>query len=302
VKARHICSTGSAYIGTLSVTALLLASCGLAQRPAEATHVRTGGTTSSTSTSTSDAVASPFAALSPYLAGRSGQVTAAVYDEKTNQTWSLNPGDVQDTASIVKVEIMGAALREAQTAGEDLPQSEAALMPSMIENSDNQSATTLLNDVGGPDALARFDRSVGMTDTTPSSLALIPGTSLPGWGLTTTTALDEVTLVSKFAFPNVLLSDESREYGLSLMEDVEADQNWGVSGGVPAGTTVALKNGWLPLGPTNWQVNSIGWISGGGRDYVIAVLTTGSPTEAYGIATIEAIANSIFASLGVTHS
>jgi beta-lactamase class A len=301
VKSRHISSTGSGYIGALAVMALLLASCGLAQEPGEATHIRSGGTTSSTSTSASEGVASPFAALGPYLAGRSGQVTAAVYDAQTNQTWSLNPEDVQDTASIVKVEIMGTALREAQAAGEDLPQSEAALMPSMIENSNNQSATTLLNDVGGPDALARFDSSIGMTDTTPSSLAFIPGTSLPGWGLTTTTALDEVTLVSKFAFPNAVLSDESREYGLSLMENVEADQTWGVSGGVPVGTMVALKNGWLPLGPSNWQVNSIGWVSGDGRDYVLAVLTTGSPTEAYGIATIETMASSIFAGLGVTH-
>jgi hypothetical protein len=61
---------------------------------------------------------------------------------------------------------------------------------------------------------------------------------------------------------------------------------------------VALKNGWLPLGPTNWQVNSIGWILGDGRNYVLAILTTGSPTEAYGIATIEAIASTTFADLG----
>jgi len=224
-------------------------------------------------------------------------VTAAVYDAQTGRTWLLNPETVQDTASIVKVEIMGTALQEAQAAGQNLPAGQAALMPSMIENSNNESATTLLNDVGGPSALAQFDRSVGMTDTTPSTLALIPGTSLPGWGLTTTSALDEVTLVSKFAYTNSVLSDASREYGLSLMEDVEADQTWGVSGALPAGATVALKNGWLPLGPTNWQVNSIGWISGQGRNYVLAVLTTGSPTELYGIATIEAIASTTFADL-----
>jgi hypothetical protein len=36
----------------------------------------------------------------------------------------------------------------------------------------------------------------------------------------------------------------------------------------------------------DWQVNSIGWVSGDGRDYLIAVLSTGNPTEQYGIDTI----------------
>lgn len=225
-------------------------------------------------------------------------MTAAVFDATANRTWVLDPSSVQDTASIVKVQIMGAALQEAQKLGEPLPDSEASLMPSMIENSDNQSATTLLSDIGGASELAQFDQSAGMTRTIPSALAYIPGTSLPGWGLTTTSALDEVTLISRFAYPNAVLSTASRQYALSLMEQVEADQNWGVSGGAPPGTTVALKNGWLPLSPADWQVDSIGWISGSGRNYVLAVLTTRNPTETYGIDTIEAIASAVFADLG----
>jgi len=241
---------------------------------------------------------SPFTGrrLRAYLAGRSGHVTAALYDARTKKTWLYHPQFAQYTASIVKVEIMGTALHEAEAAGRDLPAAEAALMPSMIENSDNDSATTLLQDVGGPSAIARFDRSAGLNDTVPSRLALIPGTSLPGWGLTTTTALDELTLVSNFAYPSSALSDAARKYGLSLMEHIEADQDWGVSGGVPAGTTVALKNGWLPVGSSGWQVNSIGWISGHGRNYVLAVLTDGSPTEAYGIDTIETIGRDVYRS------
>jgi len=235
--------------------------------------------------------------LRRYLAGRSGDVTAALYDARTKRTWLLHPQSLQYTASIVKVQIMGTALREAEAAGRSLPKAEAALMPSMIENSNNESATALLRDVGGPGAVARFDRSARLDQTTPSRLAFIPGTSLPGWGLTTTTALDEVALVSQFAYPSAILSDASRHYGLSLMEHVEADQSWGVSGGVPAGTTVALKNGWLPFGSSNWQVNSIGWVFGHGRDYVLAVLTAASPSEAYGIATIQGIARDVYQSL-----
>jgi beta-lactamase class A len=221
-------------------------------------------------------------------------VTAALYDARTGHTWVLNPRSVQYTASIVKVEIMGTALQEAAAAGQQLPESEAALMRPMIENSDNDAATALLSDVGGPSAVARFDRSVGMRHTTPSTLAFIPGTSLPGWGLTTTTALDEVSLVSDFAYPNPVLDGASRRYGLSLMKHVESDQSWGVSAGVGAGATVALKNGWLPVQTAKWQVDSIGWISGHGRNYVLAVLTAGSPTEEYGISTIEALARDVY--------
>lgn len=243
---------------------------------------------------------SPFVrpSLRAFLASRSGNVTAAVYDTRTRRVWLFHPGVREYTASVVKVEIMGTALQEAQQSGQSLPPAEAGLMPSMIENSDNDSATALLRDVGGPSAVGRFDRSAGMTDTQPSTLALIPGTPWPGWGLTTTTALDEVVLVARFAYPNTVLSGASRQYGLSLMENVESDQGWGVSGGVPTGTTIALKNGWLPLGASNWQIDSIGWIDGHGRNYVLAVLTAGNPSEAYGIDTIEGIARYIYGSRG----
>ncbi|MGH3164897.1 MAG: serine hydrolase, partial [Trebonia sp.] len=75
---------------------------------------------------------------------------------------------------------------------------------------------------------------------------------------------------------------------------------WGVSSGVPSGATVALKNGWLPLNAasTDWQVNSVGWVSGDGRDYLIAVLTTGNPTEQYGISTIDALSARAWSALG----
>ena len=64
------------------------------------------------------------------------------------------------TRPALKVEIMGAALQGAEARSQPLPEDEASLMPSMIENSDNDSATTLLSDVGGATALAQFDRSM----------------------------------------------------------------------------------------------------------------------------------------------
>jgi Beta-lactamase enzyme family len=291
-------------VAALSVLALLAVACSGAPSASDPS----GNDPSSIATPLASGTphASPHRAKSPfsgqmatYLAGRTGTVTAAVYDARTGRSWVFHPGVLEDTASIVKVEIMGTALREAKMAGTALPDDQAALMTPMIEFSDNDAATSLLADVGGPSAVLQFDRLAGLDHTTPSTQALIPGTSLPGWGLTTTTAADEVKLVSRFAYPNSVLSDADRVYGLGLMEHVEDGQNWGVSGGVPlAGTTIALKNGWLPLANEGWQINSIGWIHGHGRDYVLAVLASHNPSEQYGIDTIEAIATHIYASLG----
>jgi len=288
--------TGCHRLALLSAAAFLVLGCTGPRGTGQA--VVTSPASAHQPAAGSPAAGSPFASrrLRSYLAGRSDVVTAALYDARTGHTWVLNPRSVQYTASIVKVEIMGTALQQAAAAGEALPESEAALMRPMIENSDNDAATALLNDVGGPSAVARFDQSAGMDRTTPSTLALIPGTSLPGWGLTTTTALDEVALVSDFAYPNPVLSDASRSYGLSLMEHIQADQSWGVSAGVGPGATIALKNGWLPVQAAKWQVDSIGWISGHGRNYVLAVLTAGSPTQEYGISTIETLARDVYRS------
>lgn len=251
----------------------------------------------------------PFtdASLASFLAGRSGVVTAALYDKRTNQMWVYHPGKLEYAASIVKVEIMGTALWEAQSSGGRLPATQAQLMTPMIEASDNNSASALLSDVGGTSKVGQFDRLAGLTDTTPAGTdPTIPGSpGWPGWGLTTTTAKDEVILVRHFAYHNSLLTDAQRHYGLGLMEQIEAGQNWGVSYGLTQpGTTVALKNGWIPFPQAlqytaaAWQINSIGWIHGHGRNYVLAVLTRNNPTMQYGEDTIQYISRQVFAKLG----
>ncbi len=240
----------------------------------------------------------PFASLPRYPAS----VTAAVYDAVTGKTYLLHPGVREHTASTVKVEIMGTLLHQAQVAGSPLPGTELSLITSMIEVDDNSAATQLLEDVGGPSAVRRFDDSVGMTATEPHATTPYidndPG--LPAWELTTTTAADEVKLVRAFVYPNRVLNTTSRNYGVNLMEHVEAYQAWGVTAGVGPGTTVALKDGWLPLDVANnsdWQVDSIGWVKGNGRDYVLAVLTNDNSSEQAGIDTIGHISAAVYAQL-----
>jgi len=215
-------------------------------------------------------------------------VLAGVYDVRTGQTWTLGQATPQDEASIVKVDILEALLAQHRASGTTLSARETALARRMIEDSDNDAATTLWGEVGGARGIRSYNAAVGLADTRPSSCVACPGFPWPGWGLSTTTAADQLTLLRQLVQANQQLTDAQRAFALALMEHVTPSQRWGVTGGVPLQATAAVKNGWLPLtsADDDWQINSIGWISGRGRDYLIAVLTTGNPGEQYGIDTV----------------
>ena len=258
-----------------------------------------------TPTSRSQATAGgqdPFGtAAASYLSGRAGTILAAVYDVGTGRTWHLGQGRPQAEASVVKLDVLETLLAEHdQDDGAGLSASDRSLAEQMIEYSDNAAATSLWYEVGGAARIRSFNTSAGLTQTAPSSCVVCPGFPWPGWGLTTTSPDDQIALLRQLVAPSPLLTSAERDYALSLMEDVTPSQRWGISGGVPAQVTVALKNGWLPLQGTDsdWQVNSVGWISGGGRNYLIAVLTTGNPSEQYGIDTIDRLAAMAWRGMG----
>jgi beta-lactamase class A len=219
-------------------------------------------------------------------------VTAAVLDARTGDAFVYRPQGRAITASIVKVDILEALLGAAQDEHRDLTEDERELSREMIEDSDNDAAEDLWDLVGGVPALARYNARVGLTDTRPNGVA---------WGLTTTSALDQVRLVQRVCYPNGVLTASSRRYALELMSHVDPSQAWGVSGGVPHQATVALKNGWLPHDDA-WHVNSIGCVRGAGRDYAIAVLVDGEPTEGSAIEAIERLSRLVWASLAPSTS
>lgn len=237
-------------------------------------------------TGTADLFDAP--AVSAYLAGTTEDVTAAVYDDVTGVTSVYRPGVAQDTASIMKVDILATLLARGQSTGQALAPGEQSIAVPMIEQSDDDDAQDLWDSEGGATAVGAFDTAAGLTQTDPDAAGY--------WGLSTTTAADQVQLLRTVAYPNAILTPASQAYELNLMENVESDQAWGVSAGVGAGSTVALKNGWLPLVGGGWQVNSIGYVDGQGRDYVIAVLTD-DDTEADGINFIQGLSGLIWQEL-----
>ncbi|MFJ3090058.1 serine hydrolase [Streptomyces sp. NPDC086838] len=185
-----------------------------------------------------------------------------------------------ETASIVKVDILAALLLRAQDEGRALTADERSRAAAMIEKSDNDSATVLLAAVGGASALDAANERLGLTATTASH----------AWGLTGTTAADQLTLLEAVfgTEADAVLGEESRAYVRGLMARVQADQQWGVSA---AGDAWALKNGWMPRTATGlWNVNSIGRVTADGRTYLVAVLSGGGATRESGIALVESAA------------
>jgi Beta-lactamase enzyme family len=282
---------------------------------APTTQQRTTAPTSDTSTSdtpvsntsTSDITTTvPLSQPNPlgagaasYLSTRGGTVLAEVYDLNTSQEWSIGTGGPQVEASIVKVNILETLLDQPQADG-GLSRADQSLATSMIEESDNDAATELWDSVNGAVGIQAYDSRAGLSDTTPSPCVQCPGFPWPGWGLSSTTPTDQITLLKLLVEANPILSSAERAYVLGLMENVSPSERWGVSAGVSPTATVALKNGWLPLNDsdTDWQINSIGWVSGLSRNYLVAVLTTGNPTEQYGIDTIDALSTMVWNDLG----
>ena len=218
------------------------------------------------------------------LSGRSSTVALRVYDKSEDLSCYLSTTTHFDSASVVKVTILGTLLREAETQHRHLTASEARLARLMITQSDNNAASALWAHVGRG-RLEYFLGRAGMNQT-----QLGPDGY---WGLTQITAHDEFLLLQVLQYPNTVLNDASRTYALNLMAQVIASQRWGVPAGAPADLTVHVKNGWLPLATHGWRIHSIGCFTGHHRGYSIVVLTQDNPTMAYGITTIQRAAEAI---------
>ncbi len=226
-------------------------------------------------------------AIAGYAATRADDVTVAVEDLTTGRIYQFRPGVVENTASTVKVDILGTLLAQDQAAGQSLTPEQQSLAVPMIEDSLDSAADTLWSALG-PAAVGAFEQGAGMTSTVPATDGV--------WGTTTTTALDRLAMIRTLVEPNSLLSPASRAYVLGLMEHITPSQDWGATGGVPPGVTVALKNGFAVI--DGWQINTTGWVSGDGRDYLIAVLTNGNVSEQYGIDTVDGVSALVWNALG----
>jgi beta-lactamase class A len=218
------------------------------------------------------------------LAGRVSTVALQVDDPRNGLGCWLRNSRQFDSASVVKVTILGALLRLALDQNRYLTNTEAALARAMITKSDNAAASALWAELGRSH-LQHFLDLAGMKQTTLGPDGY--------WGLTQITAHDQILLLRVLLNKNSALDSPSRSYALSLMAQVIPSQRWGVPAGAPTSVTVHVKNGWLPRATHGWRIHSIGCFTSKGGNYSIVVLTQDNPSMAYGIATIERIAKVI---------
>lgn len=275
----------SRLLPVLAVVPVLASSLVPALAPAAAAGSRAAAAVTTCTSSSHPALAAALARnIQAARTGRSSTVALWVDDPGDRLSCSLNSSSRFDSASIVKVAILGALLRKALDQHRYLTSTETAWARAMITRSDNSAASALWAELGHA-YLQHFLNLAGMKQT-----SLGPGGY---WGLTQVTAHDEMLLLRLLLSGNAVLDTPSRAYALSLMAQVIPSQRWGVPAGAPANVTVHVKNGWLPRATHGWRIHSIGGFTWSGGWYSIVVLTQDNPTMAYGITTIQAIAQAI---------
>ncbi|MEU8759097.1 serine hydrolase [Streptomyces sp. NPDC048659] len=214
------------------------------------------------------------------LKSREGTVSVAVHAPGRGLRCALSQLRAYDSASIAKVLIMEAVLGRAEELGREPTALEARRLKAMITRSDNEAATDLW--VGlSRERMNRVLREAGATDTVLGHDQY--------WGLTRTTARDQLALLAAVA---------RRPAALALMGQVIRSQSWGVGAGAPKGAKVHLKNGWLPRATHGWRVHSIGIVRGTGLDYRLALLSHDNETMKYGVRTLEGVALAVHRRLG----
>ena len=288
--------------GWLAIPLVLLVACTTVavEQDTTTTRVTTPPTTSTTSTlattttqvatTTTSTIPPPRCRPNPFTeefaaeiaADYPGiQITAHLHDLRTDCGYSLNRDNRQTTASVFKVMVMAGTLFEAQEEGRMVTEGEMNQMIPMITESANSPVRALWRSFGSSPWFRNQAEIFGLRETT------ITADGGSAWGLTMTSALDQVNLLRQ-----VLLGEwgpveaEYRVVALDLMTSVVPDQTWGVTAGVPEDWVVAQKNGFA--GQTT---NSVGWVDEPGESdgYVIAILTRGWSDWPRGVAAVETV-------------
>ena len=257
---------------------------------AAARHASTSAAhASATPAAGSSAEDSLAAAVAPLVRADDDHVSVAVADLTTGQTAACDGAQEFITASIAKADILSALLYQSQNQG-GLSNQEQKLATTMIEKSDNKAATDLYDDVGGASEIDAANQAFGLVDTTVGTDGY--------WGLTSTTADDQILLLRQIFTAQSTLWPASRSYIQGLMAEVEPDEAWGVPAVADQGTSFGVKNGWLPDPRTKlWEINSIGEVTHDGQLMLIAVLSTDNADYADGIALVEEVASKAAAAL-----
>ena len=222
----------------------------------------------------------------------SQRFTASVVDTRTGCSYDLHAGLRLTTASVIKAGVLGAVLLKAQDAGRGLTEWERARIRPMVQYSHNNPyVSDLYGHVGGVAGMDRADRRWGATATTNTA----------AYGATWTTARDRTRVSLRMLHGGGALGPAGRGEAWRYLSTVHPTQRWGISAGVPAGWSVALKNGFYPMRGYGWRVGSTGFVRHtSGAGYAITVLTDGGSSQQQGMQLVEKVSRRAAALLAGT--
>ena len=219
------------------------------------------------------------------------EVTAAVYDTASGCWHHLHPGARLTTASVVKAQVLGALLLQAQDQRRVLTAWERSQAIPMIRYSFNPETSALYGHVGSVSGMQASDARFGVTATTHTAT----------FGLTRSTAADRTRVALRLLWGGGGLHQAGRDAAWDLLTDVHPLQQWGITAGVPHGWTVGLKNGFYPSTGLGWRVGSSGFVRRHDSDqgYALTVMTEQVPDQATGIRLVEEVSRRAAAALTV---
>ena len=222
--------------------------------------------------------------LATYLASLDPNVNAVVYDVTHQRYYTYNATAQFIMGSSMKVPIMLTFFDMIERQGREPTAREMVLLTTMIENSNNDSASILYySEIGGAQGVARYLQSIHVPDLQPDPDA---------WGYSVVTPQAMVKLLTDL-YEGTILTAYHRQLAFYWMEHIESDQQVGVGDTAPGGATVAMKDGWLS-GPDNlWAMNSSGIVMNGQETYIIAVYTHGQPTLGNGQAIARRVCSTV---------
>ena len=232
------------------------------------------------------------AAVASLAAGRpAGSVSVAALDTTSGTRVGWNAQSAMTVASVFKLSLLEGYLLQNQDRGQPPGDGAPDALSAMIDNSDNDAADEVYALLGGRRGVTSALARLGMTATT-----LGPDDQ---WGLSSTTATDQLAALTDLVSPQSVLTSASRAYALGLMSDVEADQRWGVGAATDPGSQFANKDGWLDVDDDGgrWAVNSVGVIQVDGHQVLLAVLTQHDSDLADGTDLVESISRSVATAL-----
>jgi beta-lactamase class A len=210
-----------------------------------------------------------------------GDVSFAVRTE--DHLYGVRVRRTVPSASVIKAMLLVAYLRQPDVRVRELRRADLDLLEPMVRWSDNVAATRV-RDIVGNDGLVRLARRVGMRAFVPAAV----------WGLSRIDAADQTLF---FLHVDAFAPARHRETALRLLRTIVPAQRWGIAQVRPPGWALYFKGGWgSGTGAVDHQV---ALLRRGQRRVSVAILTTNSPSHAYGKRTLRGVGARLLKGLAV---